>query len=771
MKSKKRSISRRHFIIIILILFIIVLIGGVLWMKKTQKEKTTAAEVEKILSFLPDQTFVTKAPSLQGDLRFKEGINVKIELKSYLHSFTSKKYSEAATKLISIQEKIGYLDLPTLLEIDAALADAISIAGKEVKSSNHFIDEQEACGRFNALLNPALLVMDLTLWSSQSKIYPLLQQNKEIGIHCLLYYPQLSMGLFTHDPRTGRIVQRSMFCDTSQPKSNCWGIWDYFWKHALDPVNYGVGCSLTDWMNQGFVCVNGIDFSDREGKLIRNRVIYSIEGKPQEIAEFNVKEEFQNALGVAGKTIIDNIKQRCAQVKDKVSPYGLAAGTSSNSLTGGVVDVSTTTDIENADLQQWYENAMLTATLFTEACALDQDSLAKDLSGGGGAGGFGLNKPKTCLLTSATSQLGSTSAGRFRNCVSNFAQQLAAARKNKIVNYNGLPDNWCKPSAEEGGSGTKGNSCQSNEECVNRCESGQCTGGKAAEGECGSVGTSGNKCGEKLSPEQEENIQKNMIDAENRGQIPPGSAEGIQFLVVPDNQIEEVCGNPLSAICFSKKEGIIYIRESDANKDNPNDAVEDVNYACGDELTTEEVCEYTIGTLIGHELYHTQGYGESATQDNDRKKGNFICLDIGLCNGYGKPVRSSTYLTPDSPSEPWERPEPGDCSSQAERALQQFEAAANCLNQQAFPENSNQPQPDPFPPGDEVGGRAVPECGEAQGTGTGGGYFGVLKGATDCMNDDVCNVITISGVPTGAITNQKCKQVEGADEGLQCPFK
>ncbi len=322
--------KRVHVIIGMLVLIIVFLLVLYAFIEPVREKVSKylqrapmTLELNTILTPLSDRNYITVAKSLKDVPQYKTGVNVRAELREYIVGFSSKKYDQAATTIIGFQEKINGLDLDTALEIDEALAKSIQTAAKDVKASRgNLAKEQQSCALFNGLLNPSLIVMDLTLWTGKSRIYPVLQQNRDVGIQCEFYYPQLSHGMFTYDVRTGRIVQRSVFCDPSENKSKCFGVWDYFWKFAVDPVkgpiNYGVGCSLTDWMNQGFVCVNGIDLkSDSSGKLMRSSLLFSVEGDQIGIVNTDIKDEFQNALGANGKTIIDNVKQKCAKVKEK----------------------------------------------------------------------------------------------------------------------------------------------------------------------------------------------------------------------------------------------------------------------------------------------------------------------------------------------------------------------------------------------------------------------------------------------------------------------
>ncbi|MEK6950192.1 MAG: hypothetical protein AABX13_00515 [Nanoarchaeota archaeon] len=301
-----------YFMILLMVIIIIFLFAV-----ERLPEQQVPQEIEKVLTPLQDKTYITTAKFLREHPKYKAGINVKSEIGHYLTLFATKNYTAAAQNLISFQDQLNGLDLFTALEVDAALAEAIQGAAEQVRSAGRDIEnERTTCQIFNGLLNPSLLVMDLTLWTGKSPLYLSLQQSREIGTQCLFYYPQLSQGMFTYDVWTGRIVQRSVFCDPSEAKSKCFGVWDYFWKFAVDPqegaINYGVGCTMTEWMNQGFVCTKGVDI--RNDQLKATYIIVPHYGTTLEMARWNIKDYFQNALGVSGKSIIDNVKQKCAKM-------------------------------------------------------------------------------------------------------------------------------------------------------------------------------------------------------------------------------------------------------------------------------------------------------------------------------------------------------------------------------------------------------------------------------------------------------------------------
>ncbi len=732
-RPQRKQFSRN--IVILLIIFIVIVVGYYLIANITKKIAPPSTELDRVLEPIPDKLTVTTAKLLKGVPNYKKRVNVKQEIKSYIDSFTVRKYEETAPKIIGFQDKINGLDIKNALAIDTDLAGSLETAAENVRINKENISkEQQSCGIFNGLLNPSLLVMDLTLWTGKSRIYPTLQQYQDVGVQCLFYYPQVSHGMFTYDVKTGRIVQRSVFCDPSETKSKCFGVWDYFWKYAVDPVegpiNYGVGCSLTDWMNQGFVCVNGIDLrTSFEGKIISTVFEYGVEGQFLGIADGDIKDEFQNALGASGKTIIDNVKQKCARVKEKLSKYGSIVPTltgAGSSLTGGVISTATAATGTGEGLKEEYEKAMLFASLFSEACAANPSDLAKDLASGGGAGQFGLNKPNACIL-SAAPELGATGLKEEMQCVNHF---FGPRGLEQVQNLDGLPDNQCLPSVGAGHPG------------------------KVAKGECATI----NSCGRSPTPEEQGMIDEAVQDAEDHKRLDPGTvgwvAKNVEFSILEtEEEREQVCGAEQAA-CTNKVTKEIFIYKGDI--DEPTHPTS----AQHPKMTDTSVV-YDFSTLVAHEVDHARN--PDATEDDisssDLAKGSFVQRD-----------EEESENEPQSGNENRPAPddfEPDECSAQA----QKVDAVANCLEQSQlkdlFGKEGRKPAPDPFPPGDEVGGARLPPCDETGRAGGAGGYFGTKKNsADDCIIGDFCDFSGyMYAVRFSPNFNKKCQFVESSEDG------
>ncbi len=733
---KKRVVNPSKYIIISVVLIFILLVIGLLSLgpfldkvaaqvKTVIKAKTPTSEVDIALSPIPDKTYVTTAKLLRP--RFASGVHVRNELKSYLTSFTAGKYDEAVHKIISFQGEINPFDLSTLLEIDTALADSIAKAAGTVKLAKDFSTERKSCEAFNGLLNPSLLIMDLTLWSGKSELYLALQQNRDVGMQCLFYYPQLSHGMVTYDVRTGRIVQRSAFCDPSETKSKCFGVWDYFWKFAVDPregpINYGVGCSLTDWMNQGFICTHGVDI--RNNTMMMN-TIFSLDGTA--LLHIDVKDEFQNALGASGKMIIDNVKQKCAKVKEKSSKYGSivpALTGAGSSLTGGVISTATAATGTGEGLKEEYEKAMLFASLFSEACTANPSDLAKDLAGGGGAGQFGLNKPNACIL-SDVKEVSSNGLQAEKACLDHF---FGPRGLEQVQNLDGLPDNWCMPSASQSGSQCTDISCL-------------LPGGDKG---CGSDGT---KCGREPTKQEEQYLK-------NAG----AGAVGEKWRVVDTRkEIDEICGRKLgasAAACSSQSTKTAYVLKENI-KASPKDPTTAPSPKGGGKV-------YTFQALVKHEQNHiTKDDPKKSVDENDQVRKE------------EDKKNSKNFVNPPKGEPAPDGLEPDECSAQA----QKVNAFADCLDKSQL-KNIEQPNglaparggsaPDPAPPGEEVGGTTVPKCDETSKSGGAGGYFGTKENsADDCIIGDFCDFGgSVLGGRMG--TPKICQQVESTGEGKEPP--
>ncbi len=735
----KKRLSQKQFpmkIVIILLVLIVIVIDYYLITNIPQEVAAPATELNQVLEPIPDKSYVTTAKLLKDNLQYRSGINANRELKKYLQDFTAHNYSAAAVQIIHWQDQLNGLDVKNMLAIDTVLSKSLEKAALNVRINKENISkEQQSCGIFNGLLNPSLLVMDLTLWTGKSKMYPLLQHYQDVGKQCLIYYPQLSHGMFTYDVRTGRVVQRSVFCDPSENKSKCFGVWDYFWKFAVDPregpINYGVGCSLTDWMNQGFICVDGVDLrSNPDGKLMRSSLLFSVESDQIKIVNTDVKDEFQNALGASGKTIIDNVKQKCAKVKEKSSKYGSFVPTltgAGSSLTGGVISTATAATGTGEGLKGEYEKAMLFASLFSEACTANPGDLAKDLAGGGGAGQFGLNKPNACIL-SATPELGATGLKEEMQCVNHF---FGPRGLEQVQNLDGLPDNQCIPSASQSGSQCTDISCL-------------LPGGNKG---CGSDGT---KCGREPTKQEEKYLK-------NAG----AGAAGEKWRVVDTRkEMDKTCGRDRgasAAACSIQSTKTAYVLKENI-KASPKDPTTAPSPKGGGKV-------YTFQALVKHEQNHIiKDDPKKSVDENDDDREE---EDKSNDNNFVKPKGKKP--SPDNL-------EPDECSAQSQKT----DALADCLDRaqmQKFVKKpiglapgTKGPAPDPAPPGDEVGGTQVPACDETRESGGAGGYFGTKKNsADDCIIGDFCDFAQWAGASSLATINKKCQMVQVENGKLPCP--
>ncbi len=719
-KRLKKKLRKKLYgnLVVLLLVLVIIVVGYYLATHITKRIPTPAVEFDHILEPIPDKLYATTAKFLRDNPKYRAGVNINRELKQYLASFTTRNYRTAAVQIIHWQDQLNGLDLRNILAIDTVLSKSLEKAALNVRiNKENIAKEEQSCGIFNGLLNPSLLVMDLTLWTGKSKIYPTLQHHNDVGKQCLIYYPQLSHGMVTYDVRTGRIVQRSAFCDPSETKSKCFGVWDYFWKFAVEPnegpMNYGVGCSLTDWMNQGFVCTHGVDI--RNNTMMMN-TIFSLDGTA--LLHIDVKDEFQNALGASGKKIIDNVKQKCAKVKEKSSKYGSFVPTltgAGSSLTGGVISTATAATGTGEGLKEEYEKAMLFASLFSEACVANPSDLAKDLAGGGGAGQFGLNKPNACIL-SAAPELGATGLKEEMQCVNHF---FGPRGLEQVQNLDGLPDNRCLPSASQ----------DSSEDEIPKAESGGC-------------GEAGESCGRSPTDDEEDAIDSAVQNSFYQGRTEREYSYPTR-IIDSDEEMLEVCGSedgkPRVA-CVDTYSGVVFL---------PNEAVQGNQ---DDSLVPAEPEGYAVSRrgVIEHEYDHLDNPTLSEDEIHER--------DLG----YGGIVPSkSNQPTPDSL-------EPDECSAQARKV----DALAHCLEQsqmrKLLGKRGREPTPDPVPPGDEVGGTPVPTCDEARESGGAGGYFGTKENsADDCIIGDFCD-FTGPMYVNGRILDKRCLYVNTNSEGFNC---
>ncbi|MEK6951371.1 MAG: hypothetical protein AABX13_06635 [Nanoarchaeota archaeon] len=715
--------KRRNNFYLILAGILLLVIVAFIFLKLLQKPPilTTGPGVEQLFS---PELRITYPPSasLQNLSFYQAGFTPVDSLGKYLLAFTNdKNYTDTYQHLIEFQQGLNGIGLNSALNIDKAMAESLSTAAQEVKRAGD--DDQEACSYFNALLNPSLLVMDLTLWTGYSEIYSTLQQYRDVGIQCEFYYPQLSHGLFTYDLHTGRIVQRSVFCDPSEGKSKCFGVWDYFWKYALEPVNYGVGCTLTEWTDQGFLCVNGIDLqTDAEGKIMKSFLERSVEGQLLDSVTVDVKEEFQNALGASGKSIIDKVREKCARVKEKTNKYTtLFPALTGSSLTGGAVS----TEISSSgaeELQKEYEKAMLFASLFSEACVANPTELAADLANGGGAGRFGLNDPKSCIMDGARELPGSELQPEVR-CLEKF---LGPGGMEKLQGIDGIPDNQCLPSASQSGSKCTDISCL-------------LPGGKK---DCGSDGT---KCGRKPTRQEDQYLK-------NAG---AGKAGEKWQVVDTRKEMDEICGREggsTAAACASQKTKTAYILKENIQKNSNNPTTA--------EKPDDNARRYTFKALVKHEQNHITKDNPAKTNgqnEEDRKN-----EDLSQPNNFVKPKQKEPAP---------EGLEPDECSAQA----QKIDALADCLDKAQLEKfvhkptglapGARGPTPDPNPEEREA---TIPSCDEAAQPNSGGGYFGTQVGAADqCLIGDFCDFNAFGGSFRTGVP-KKCWFVENSGGKNKC---
>lgn len=753
---KKRRSKYRKYLYILIAVSVVILLGFLL-LNFPQKPSVQTPEqrIGELLSPALQKTY--SAPlSLQNISFYQAGFTPAEVLGNYMLAFADdNNFTDTYQHLIQFQQGLNGITLNGTLAIDEALAESLVTATEEVRKTGK--TDKEVCGYFNSLLNPSLLVMDLTLWAGKSEIYPTLQQYQDVGVQCEFYFPALNHGMFTYDPETGKIVQKTVFCDPSEPKSKCFSVWNYFWKNAVDQqqgaINYGAGCTLADWMMHGFICVKGVDLQN--DRLIKNQVkyleyyrihdiIFPKPGSSLLVEEVDVKDSFTNALGASGKSIVDNVKKKCSQLKQKASKYNLisilAGGPGfGQDPTGGVIadDIVRTNIAENTreNPLQEYENAMLFASLFTEACLQDPSSFAADFSSSGGAGGFGLNNAQACLLE------GLPYRDTGRRCVDSF--------------------------------GAKGI-------------------GKLGPGSAGSAGPDADKPGKAGIPDPE--CLKNRVAEPSYGpsigRLPSPIERAVyaanggtgEFDIVED---PELFGNACQ--CDPAK-----VRAFTQFIDTKNEK--------GETIKTEQdgPTHYQSGYLdrntINHEEWHKKcpTCTEEQIQDLEDKdirapKTPVTPQQAGkMCGDKCKTFNEEEKKSEQPKSEPENRPsdpEGDKCSAQS----QKVDAASNCNFEKEVPRKTTTKSgsTDPLGPDSDAYGGANPStCGQAAPSNSGGGYFGTKEGATDdCLIGDFCEFPgALYGGSMQALVSKKCQTVSGNSEstgsgqstgglsgGLQCP--
>ncbi len=363
---------------------------------------------------------------------------------------------------------------------------------------------------------------------------------------------------------------------------------------------------------------------------------------------------------------------------------------------------------------------MLFASLFSEACVTNPAELAADLANGGGAGQFGLNKPNACVLT-AVQEISSNGLQEEVECTNRF---FGPTGLEQVQSLDGLPDNRCVPSAAQ-----EAAELPTTEENKKRC------------------GNNGEKCGREPTADERDNIERaENVATDKYFQVEHGDADYATIRIIDnDQEMLEVCGVPTA--CTNSETNVMFLS---------NELVNDA--AAGPDAPTEELSPiseelvYDVASVIGHEMNHINNPGllEKEIKELDMANGNFV------------PPTGSRNPSPDNPDS-------DKCSSQAQR----INALADCLERtqmnNLLKKEGRKPAPDPVPPGDEVGGSAVPNCGEAQVTGA-GGYFGTKKNsADDCLIGDFCDFTQWAGISSRTGFSKKCQFVQSEERKESCP--
>ncbi len=237
------------------------------------------------------------------------------------------KNQEWVTHLGVWEDKILCMDSDNLFEIDKVLGSTIKQLADKVRIKPLLPDEFQTCNNFNAILQPSWLVMDFILNSGKSSIYKELQLAEDVGERCNFYYPKVSFPFVTWNYYTGEFEMYGLFCEKNKKNPECYASHDLFWTFALKPVNYGVGCSLSEWADTGFICAEGISFQS-PGKLLEGELMGS------DIVYKDNQNEYKSPLGISGKDIVFNIQKVCSLTSSGTVAGKVGAGIGKDAAQG-----------------------------------------------------------------------------------------------------------------------------------------------------------------------------------------------------------------------------------------------------------------------------------------------------------------------------------------------------------------------------------------------------------------------------------------------------
>ncbi len=290
--------------IVAIILFVVIIVVLILYLSVSEKqaEKKLRLQIEQVYSSLPPREHSTQVAAWKGLEGCK--LNLDSEINVLRTLFLQGNNTQWITRLGVFQDKLSCMDTETILQIDDPLGNALHQLAALVRRTTATEEEFTACNNFNALVQPSLLVMDLTLPTGKSSIYHEFKEAKDVGQRCNFYYPKVSFPFITWNVYSGKFDLYGIVCEKGKQNPFCWAAHDLFWKFALDPVNYGVGCTLTEWASSGFVCAKGVAFRS-PGGLLEAKL------KDNVIIQEDVQMMYVSPLGISGKEIVDNIAGKC----------------------------------------------------------------------------------------------------------------------------------------------------------------------------------------------------------------------------------------------------------------------------------------------------------------------------------------------------------------------------------------------------------------------------------------------------------------------------
>ncbi len=209
------------------------------------------------------------AASTVDDPRCVDLLPPRQVLETYRLLVEREAWTEAVSMLDAFQRVLLCQSHRETMRLQRELGEALRLAADNVQRAKLTAYKQTACEQLNALLNPGLLVDDLTACQGGLDVYDALRDPLvlDAGRTCEEHYPSHRLGLWAYDVHKATMVSSSLMRDSTTVAT----VITKFWNEFPNPLNRGYCCSLADMLADGFVCGRGVtscdldDLSNRDG--------------------------------------------------------------------------------------------------------------------------------------------------------------------------------------------------------------------------------------------------------------------------------------------------------------------------------------------------------------------------------------------------------------------------------------------------------------------------------------------------------------------------